>query len=69
MSSKVLLAERVYYTHEAEATSEVDWWDRTRAEYITITITITIKFCCVPCVEARGVEGLVAVWLSFMSCR
>ena len=25
--------------HEAEATSEVDWWDRTRAEYITITIT------------------------------
>ena len=24
-------------THEAEATSEVDWWDRTRAEYITIT--------------------------------
>ena len=28
--------------HEAEATREVDWWDRTRAEYITITITITI---------------------------
>lgn len=26
--------------YEAEATSEVDWWDRTRAEYITITITI-----------------------------
>ena len=29
-------AERVYYiyprgTHEAEATSEVDWWDRVRA--------------------------------------
>ena len=29
-------------THEAEATGEVDWWDRTRAENITITITITI---------------------------
>ena len=28
-------------THEAEATGEVDWWDRTRAENITITITIT----------------------------
>ena len=26
--------------HEAEATGEVDWWDRTRAENITITITI-----------------------------
>ena len=26
-------------THEAEATGEVDWWDRTRAENITITIT------------------------------
>jgi hypothetical protein len=26
-------------THEAEATREVDWWDRTRAEYITITKT------------------------------
>ena len=25
----------------AEATSEVDWWDWTRAEQITITITIT----------------------------
>ena len=22
--------------------AEVDWWDRTRAEYITITITITM---------------------------
>ena len=35
---------RVLYprgTHEAEATGEVDWWDRTRAENITITITIT----------------------------
>ena len=28
-------------THEADATGEVDWWDRTRAENITITITIT----------------------------
>ena len=28
-------------TNEAEATGEVDWWDRTRAENITITITIT----------------------------
>ena len=27
-------------THEADATGEVDWWDRTRAENITITITI-----------------------------
>ena len=26
-------------THEAEATGEVVWWDRTRAENITITIT------------------------------
>ena len=48
-------AERVYmyYIHASdargrtEATSEVDWWDRTRAEYITITITITVirGFC------------------------
>ena len=39
-------------THEAEATREVDWWDRTRAEYITITITMHAahvpkpKWCC-----------------------
>ena len=26
--------------HGAEATREVVWWDRTRAEYITITITL-----------------------------
>ena len=24
-------------THEAEATREVNWWDRTRAEHITTT--------------------------------
>ena len=36
---------RVFYprgTHEAEATSEVDWWDRTRVEYVTVTVTTTI---------------------------
>ena len=35
-------------THEAEATGEVDWWDRTRAENITITITITIDIQMLP---------------------
>ena len=36
-----------------EATGEVDWWDRTRAENITITITnpligVGYPFCCAP---------------------
>ena len=37
-------AERVYFIHAGRTRpklpAEVDWWDRTRAEYITITITI-----------------------------
>ena len=38
---------------EGEATREVIWWDRTRAECITMTITITgVVRCCV--LNTRG---------------